>query len=107
MPAADFEPIRTLGFASISATYATVGPVTTHLVRGVCISNNTAGDMYFTRDNTQDEIFVAAGSNKLWDLTANINSKRDEDYGFAIGTQFYVKQITAPVSKDVYIECLI
>src|SRR3990167_276485 len=54
MPAADFEPIRTLGFASISATYATVGPVTTHLVRGVCISNNTAGDMYFTRDNTQN-----------------------------------------------------
>lgn len=101
-----FEAIRTLGFAGISAAYATVGSPTTHMVRIICISNNTQGDLYFTTDNTRDELFVAAGSFKLFDLQSNINPQFDDKYVLEIGTQFYVKQITAPVSGDVYIECI-
>lgn len=101
-----FDTIRTLGFAGISGTYAVVGSALTVNTRGVCFTNNTQGDMYFTDDNTKDKIFVAAGSFKLWDLQANINPQFDDKYVLPIGTQFYVKQITAPVSGDVYIEVI-
>lgn len=101
-----FDTIRTLGFAGISGTYAVVGSALTQNARGVCFTNNTEGDVYFTDDNTTDKIFVAAGSFKLWDLQANINPQFDDKYVLPIGTQFYVKQIEAPVSGAVYIEVI-
>lgn len=101
-----FDSIRTLGFAGISGTYAVVGTPLTEMARGVCFTNNTQGDMYFTDDNTKDKIFVAAGSFKLWDIQANINPQFDDKYVIPIATQFYVKQITAPVAGDVYIEVI-
>lgn len=101
-----FDEIRTLGFAGISAAYASVGTPLTVMARGVCITNNTQGDMYFTDDTTKNKIFVAAGSFKLWDIQANINPQFDDKYVLPIGTQFSVKQITAPVSGAVYIEVI-
>jgi hypothetical protein len=101
-----FDEIRTLGFAGISGTYAVVGSALTELGRGVCFSNNTEGDVYFTDDNTKNKIFVAAGSFKLWDIQANINPQFDDRYVLPVGTQFYVKQIEAPVSGAVYIEVI-
>jgi len=101
-----FEPIKTLGFGGISGAYASVGAVTTHPIRAFCISNNTAGDMYFTTNLSQDEMFLAAGSFRLYDLQANMNPQFDDKMVLAIGTQFSVKQITAPVSGEVYVECI-
>jgi len=101
-----FEPVKTLGFAGISAAYAAVGAATTHEVRLVCITNNTEGDMYFTTNTAQDELFVAAGSFKLFDLQANNTPKTDPKFVLEVGTQFYVKQIEAPVSGSVYVECI-
>jgi len=103
---AEFDSIRTLGFAGISAAYAAVGTPLTVQARMVCFTNNTQGNMYFTNDNTKDKIFVASGSFKLWDIQANMNPEQDDKYVIAVGTQFYVKQITAPVSGDVYIEII-
>jgi hypothetical protein len=101
-----FDEIRTLAFGGISGTYAAVEDPLTVLVRGICFTNNTQGDVYFTDDTTRDKIFVAAGSFKLWDLQANINPQFDDRYVLPIGTQFYVKQITAPVAGSVYIEVI-
>lgn len=101
-----FEAIKTLGFAAIGAAYAAVGAATTHQVRLICITNNTEGDMYFTTDTSQDEMFVAAGSFKLFDLQTNKLHKTDSKFVLEVGTQFYVKQIEAPVSGSVYIECI-
>ncbi len=101
-----FDEIRTLGFAGISAAYAVVGAPLEFPGRGICFTNNTQGDMLFTDDNTEDKIFVAAGSFKLWDIQSNINPQFDDKFVIPIGTQFYVKQITAPVSGDVYIEII-
>ena len=100
-----FEAIRTLGFASISGSYASVGAVTAREIRIFKISNNTAGDMFFTTDSTEDQMFVAAGTFTLYDVQANIGPK-DDKFVLAVGTQFSVKQITAPVSGDVYIELI-
>jgi hypothetical protein len=101
-----FEAIRTLGFAGISAAYASVGSPTAFPVRAFKISNNTAGDLYFTTNLSQDEMFLAAGSFTLYDLQSNINPQFDDKFVLAVGTQFSVKQITAPVSGSVYIECI-
>lgn len=100
-----FEPIRTLAFGSISGAYAAVGDPAANQIRIFCISNDTEGDMYFTTDNSEDQMFLAAGSFRLYDLQAN-KSDYDDKFVLAKGTQFYVKQITAPVSGAVYIELI-
>jgi hypothetical protein len=62
--------------------------------------------MILSTDNTNasGQIFLPAGSFKLYDLTANLVPGKDDNFVIAIGTQFYVKQVTAPVSGAVYIE---
>lgn len=103
-----FEPLRSLGFAGISGTYAAVGDPLANMVRAFCITNNTQGDMIFSLNssNTAGDMFIARGSYKLYDVQANINPQFDDKYVLAIAEQFYVKQVTAPVSGEVYIECL-
>jgi hypothetical protein len=106
MPAANFENCKTLGFAGISAAYATVGSATTHKIRAFLVSNLTQGDLYVTWDNSRDLFPVAAGGFVLIDISANMQIHGEENYFLPIGTQFYVKQITAPVEKAIYISCL-
>ena len=101
-----FDEIRTLAFGGISGSYAVVGSTFTKNVRGICFTNNTEGDMMFTDDNTLDKIFVPAQSFKLWDIQANVNPQFDDKYVLPVGTQIYVKQISAPVSGSVYVECI-
>lgn len=100
------DEIRTLAFGGISGAYAAVGTPLTEPSTLVCFSNDTEGSVYFTDDPTKDKIFVKSGSFKLFDIQANINPQFDDKYVFPIGTQFYVKQIAAPVSGAVYIENL-
>ena len=101
-----FDSIRTLAFGGISGAYAAVGTPLDQNARGICFTNNTQGDVMFTDDVTKDKIFVAAGSFKLWDIQANMNAQFDDKYVLPIGTQFYVKQLTAPTSGAVYIETI-
>lgn len=105
---AHFEPLRTLAFGGISGTYAPVGDPLENQVRAFCITNNTQGDLIFSTDNTvsEGEMFIAKGSYKLYDVQSNMNQNFDDKYVLSIGTQFYVKQNTAPTSGDVWIECL-
>lgn len=101
-----FDSLRSLAFGSISATYAAVGTALTVNGRIICFTNKTQGDMIFSTDNTNaaGQILVPAGSFKLYDLTANLVPGKDDSFVLAIGTQFYVKQVAAPVSGAVYIE---
>jgi hypothetical protein len=99
-----FDTLRSLAFGSISGSYAAVGTALTVQARIVCFTNKTQGDMIFTTDQSVDQIFVPAGSFKLYDLTANLIPGKDDSFVLAEGTQFYVKQSTAPVSGAVYIE---
>lgn len=101
-----FDTLRSLGFASISGTYAAVGSALTVNPRIVCITNNTQGDMIFSTSssNADGNLFVKAGSFKLFDLTANMVPEKDDSFVIAVGTVMYVKQVTAPVSGSVYVE---
>lgn len=103
---AQLEPLKSLAFGSISGTYATVGSATSNPSRLICFTNNTEGDMIFSRDGTTDEVFVAAGSYKLFDITTNHKPANNDDFVFQTGTQWYVKQDSAPVSGSVYIEVI-
>jgi len=108
MARAEIEPLRSLAFGSISGTYAKVGTPSSQPIRLICITNNTQGDMIFSRDDTLvvGELFVAAGSFKLFDLQANMNPMKETKFCFDQGTQWWVKQDSAPVSGSVYIELI-
>jgi len=101
-----FDTLRSLGFAGISAAYAPIGTPFDHPARIVCITNKTAGDMIFSTDatNTDGQLFLAAGTFKLFDLTANLIPGKDDTFVLPKNTQLYVKQVTAPVSGAVYVE---
>ena len=101
-----FDTLRSLAFGGISATYAAVGGPLTVNPRIMCITNNTMGGMIFSVDNTNSDgqLFLPAGTFKLFDLTANLVPGKDDNFVLAIGTQFYVKQAAAPTSGAVYIE---
>ena len=101
-----FEPIKTLAFGGISGAYASVGSASSYEIRVFCISNNTNGDLYFTTDTTRDEMFLAAGSFRLYDVQSDMNPHADDKFVFAKGTQFSVKHITAPTSGSVYVEIM-
>lgn len=105
---AGFDDLRTLAAAGISASYATVGVPATYRIRSFCITNNTQGDLIFSLDNTvaAGQMFVAAGSYKLYDVQSNMNAQFDDSFVLPVGTQFFVKQNTAPVDGDIWIEIL-
>lgn len=103
---ADIEPLRSLAFGSISGSYAAVGTATSHPTRIICFSNDTQGNMVFSRDGSTDEIFVPAGNFKLLDISTNHRPTNQDDFVFEKGTQWYVKQLEAPVSGSVYIEVI-
>ncbi len=105
---AHFETLRSIAAAGISGSYAAVGIPLVNQVRAFCITNTTQGDMIFSLDDTNvnGNMFVAAGSYKLYDVQTNINPKFDDSYVLSVGEQFYVKQITAPVDGDIWIECI-
>ena len=100
-----FDALRSLAHGSISGTYAAVGSPTTYPARIVCITNNTDGDMIFSTNNSSDMLFVATKSYKTFDFTTNRLST-DATFSLPAGTQFYVKQSTAPSSGSVYIEAI-
>lgn len=108
------DRVRTLGFASISGTYAQVGTSLTHMTRIMKLTNNTNGDMYFAftssgstpaSDGTADNIFVPAGGFTLYDFSAN-PTEDGRPFCFSINTSVWVRQSSAPSSGSVYVECV-
>jgi len=105
MVAVRVDSYKTIGFASISGTFAAVGTPLTHTWRAFRITNNTDGDMIFSFDQVNLNLFVPALTFVLYDLAANASTISSED-GLVLskGTQFYVKQSSAPTTGSIYIE---
>lgn len=101
-----FDTLRSLAFGGISGTYAAVGTATTVEPRIILITNDTDAGMIFTTDNTNATgmLYLAKGTFKLFDLTANMVPEKDDSFVLPKGTIWYVKQSTAPGSGAVYIE---
>src|SRR5258706_15965538 len=104
MAVARFDALRSLAFGGISGSYAVIGTPLTQNWREFCIVNGTNGDIFVSADGTTNNFFIPARSFLLWDLSTNAPPISESDtFVLAIGTQFYVKQSTAPSSGAVYI----
>ena len=95
-----FDALRSLGFASISGTYATVGTPINHAVRLIKFQNTTNGNLTVSFDGTTDNEIIPAGGFALYDFGTN---RREPDTSFVLqaGTQVYVKG--SPSSGTFYI----
>ena len=104
---AEFSPLRSLGFASISGVYANLGPALTVRCKVFKLTNQTDGDLIIsTNGGIEDHIFMPAGTFTLYDVQTNTNSNKQDLTVFPIGTQFAVKQSTAPTEKAIYLETI-
>lgn len=99
------DALRTLSHTGISGSYAAVGTPFTFPARLIVFTNNTDGDMIFSIDGVTDQIFVASASFILFDLQTN-RLNQQQQWVLPIGTQWYVKQSTAPTKNSVYIAIL-
>nr|CAB4126326.1 hypothetical protein UFOVP88_6 [uncultured Caudovirales phage] len=106
------DMLRSLGYASISSTYAQVGTNTAHRTRMMKITNNTSGDMFFAftslgsvpaSDGTADNIFIPAGGFTLFDFSSN-PGESGQPFVFQTNTSVWVRQSSAPTSGAVYVE---
>lgn len=101
---ARLDEIRSINFSGISGTYAPVGSAFEHVVRIICFTNNTDGDLMVSLNNEVDNLFIPAGGFKLFDLTTN-KGGITVSFVFPPTTRIFVKQVTAPTSGDFYVEC--
>lgn len=95
------EPVRSLGFASISGTYMGIGTGFVNPIRILYVQNLTNATLMFSFDGVNDHFPLAANSFLLLDVTTN----RTVSTGafFAEGTRVYVKEIGVPTSGSVYV----
>jgi hypothetical protein len=103
---AKVDTLRFLDHGSITSSYTGLGTPFFYPVRIICITNTTNADMLFSMDGLTDQLIVPAGSFKLFDITTNHRPVNQDDFCFAIGTQWYVKYASAPSSGAVYIEVI-
>jgi len=94
-----------VAFGGISGTYAVLGSALSFPARMFKITNNTNGDLFISTDGTNNMLFVPAGGFTLYDCSTNAaNVKVTDNFLVPNGTQFYVKQSTAPTTGAVYLE---
>ena len=98
------ETERSLAFGGISGAYAPVGTPLGHAAVNIVFQNLTAGIVNFSWDGINPWMTFAAGASFVLDIQSN-KGRSDALLG-AAGTQFYVRQTTAPVSGAVYISVL-
>lgn len=100
-----FDVVREIAFGSVSGTYASVGTPMTDHVRLISFNNSLDQDVYVSFDGSLDHLRVAKNSFKLLDLSAN--KVRDDGLFLAVGTQIYIKEVSASVaSGDFWIEVM-
>lgn len=102
---ATFDGLRSLANGSISASYAAVGTKLAYPARLLVITNGTNADVLISTDGSSDMLYLAQNSFKLFDLGTN-RLNVDQMFVIPAGTQFYVKQVSAPSSGSVYIEVI-
>lgn len=100
-----FEAVREVAFGGIGAAYAALGAATIDNTRIITFHNTTDADVYITMDLTIDQLRIAAGSDEVYDFTAN--KVRDDGFLLEKNTTFYVKHAgVAPTTGNVWIHSI-
>ena len=96
-----FDAIRTIAEATVTAVYQKLGTPFAHAMRVLNFKNNTDGDMMISFDGVTDNIFVAADSFDLYDLTSDEDG--NESFRYEIGSQIWIRYVTAPTTGSFYV----
>lgn len=98
-----FDGLRSLGEASIGATYTAVGTAIAHPMRQLKFVNNTDSDIIVSFDGTNNNDFVPTYGFSLYDFTTN-KTLPDTTFVIQNGTQVYAKYATAaPTVGSFYV----
>ena len=97
-----YETLRSLGFASISGTYAAVGTAFANPVRILKITNTTDAALIISFDGVNNMDIVAAKSAWIHDYCSN-KSINGGELDQSVGDRVWVKQVTAPTVGTVYV----
>ena len=98
-----FEPLRSLGFASVSAAYAGVGAPFANPVREIKVSNFMDENLIVSFDGITDQDEVAANGFFLYDYTSN-RTNTGGNLEQPAGTRIYVREESgAPTLGNVYV----
>ena len=107
MAVANFDPIRSKAFGSITGSYTTLGTPLTTNTRIFKATNTTDAEMFLSLNGTTDHMFVPAGGFTLYDLSTNSPPIAVTDnFVLALGTQFSIKYLSAPTLGAVYLETI-
>lgn len=102
---AQFEPIREVAAASITASYTAVGTAIVDHARLIRLVNTCDTELYVSINAIDNHIRIAANSFVLYDLSSN--KVQDDGLFLSVGTVFYVKRVSgAPTSGSLWIEVL-
>ncbi len=100
-----FDAVRELAFGSVSGTFTAVGTPLGDFVRLIDFNNGMDQDLYISFDGVTDHLRMSMNSFKLFDISAN--KIRDDGLFLAIGTQIYVREVSASVaSGDFWLEVM-
>lgn len=94
------EPIRSLPFSSIGATYVAVGTPIQNTTRQFFLQNLTDATLMFSFDGVNDHFVLPANGFWLSDVTAN--KVNEEGFFLIINTKLFVKRVGTPSSGTVY-----
>lgn len=94
------EPLRSLGFASIGASYMGVGSALENPARMVEVNNLTDADLFLSLDGVDDHFIIAAKTAKIYDITAN--KTREDGFFMEKGDRLYVRESETPTEKAIY-----
>jgi len=96
----NFEALRSLGFGSISGTYALVGAPSQPAVRVIIVNNYTDQTMIFSIDGVTNHFVLTAGASLTLDLCSN---KTQKGFYMGVGKAVYVKHAgTPPTTGSIY-----
>jgi hypothetical protein len=95
------EALRSLGEASIGATYTNIGTPTANPWKVFYITNTTDTDMIISINGGVTDNFVIPTKQSL-SMDASANGRDNNEY-LPEGTQFAVKYVAAPSTGSVYV----
>lgn len=100
-PTLKAEALRSIANGSISGTYANIGTVTANPWRVFYVSNTTDADMIISINGGVTDNFVVPTKQTL-SLDGAANGLNNTAF-LPKGTQFAVKQASAPTTGSVYV----
>lgn len=95
------EPLRSLGFGSISGTYTGIGTSFVNPVRIIYVENLTDATLLFSLDGITDHFALPANGFLLLDVSTN--KSISDGFFIAAGTRVYVKTSGTPSKGSVYV----